>query len=988
MENRKIKIVAVDDNRDNLDTLRALILDALPQALVLTALNSPLGFELAVTEKPDVIFLDTIMAVQDDFEVCMKLKANKTLCDIPVVFITDEKVDKDCRSKVLECGADGFLSKPIDASELATLIRAMLKIRATKKEQTLIEAIFDSIPGYLYVYDENGKLIKWNKKHETMTGYTAEELSLMTLEKWFDQEEIIRVNAAVQDVFEKGYGEVEAQLSLKSGEKMMTRSNGVPLILDGHKYFTGIGIDVTEQKRLEEQLHQNMNDLLESQRIAHLGTWRLDLATNHVVWSEELYKMYGFDPTIPPPPYTEHMQLFTPESWAKLSTSLERTRTTGIPYELELETVTKDGTNGWMWVRGEAEKDVNGNIISLHGAAQDITARKKIEYAIKESEERFQLLFNKAPLGYQSLDFEGHFIEVNQKWIDTLGYSKEEVIGKWFGDFLCPEYVEGFRQRFPIFKAQGHIHSEFEMLSKDGKRLYIAFEGKVGNDGEGKFKQTHCILQDITDQRKAEQALIESEERYRHLFEYSGVGIGYYTPDGVVVSYNKKALENIGGELADYVGKTIETLFPKEQADIYYERLEKAITCDQPQLYEDYLMLNSEPRWFSTTFTRVLNSVGEVIGVQIASLDITRRKEAETELIHLSYHDHLTGLYNRRFFEEEVKRLDTKQNLPLSIIMCDVNGLKLVNDSFGHDSGDTLLKRAAEAIKKACREGDVIARVGGDEFVVLLPGTSALESVQVANKIKEMALKEAVFNIELSISYGYDTKTTNTQSMIEIIANAENHMYRHKLYERASLRSNTVDLIMNTLFEKSNREALHSSRVSSICESIASKLDLDKDIVNQMRIAGLIHDIGKIGVSESILNKPGSLSIEERSDIERHPETGWRILSSTDELSDLAEYILNHHEKWDGSGYPNRLKGEAIQLEARIIAVADAYDAMTSERSYRKAMSKKEAIKELARCSGTQFDPRIIDVFVNQVLPENSDFASLEWRKKTRLLLR
>jgi HD-GYP domain-containing protein (c-di-GMP phosphodiesterase class II) len=155
-----------------------------------------------------------------------------------------------------------------------------------------------------------------------------------------------------------------------------------------------------------------------------------------------------------------------------------------------------------------------------------------------------------------------------------------------------------------------------------------------------------------------------------------------------------------------------------------------------------------------------------------------------------------------------------------------------------------------------------------------------------------------------------------------------------------------------------------------------------------MRIAGLIHDIGKIGVSESILNKPGSLSIEERSDIERHPETGWRILSSTDELSDLAEYILNHHEKWDGSGYPNRLKGEAIQLEARIIAVADAYDAMTSERSYRKAMSKKEAIKELARCSGTQFDPRIIDVFVNQVLPENSDFASLEWRKKTRLLLR
>jgi HD-GYP domain-containing protein (c-di-GMP phosphodiesterase class II) len=146
-----------------------------------------------------------------------------------------------------------------------------------------------------------------------------------------------------------------------------------------------------------------------------------------------------------------------------------------------------------------------------------------------------------------------------------------------------------------------------------------------------------------------------------------------------------------------------------------------------------------------------------------------------------------------------------------------------------------------------------------------------------------------------------------------------------------------------------------------------------------MRIAGLVHDIGKIGIGESILNKPGSLSFEERSDIERHPEIGWRILSSTDEFSDLAGFILDHHEKWDGSGYPNRIKGEAIQLEARIIAVADAYDAMTSIRSYRKAMSKEEAIKELRRCSGTHFDPGIVDVFVKQVLPENSEFESDAW---------
>jgi diguanylate cyclase (GGDEF)-like protein/PAS domain S-box-containing protein len=761
MGNREIKILAVDDNRDNLVTFRALIMDAFSEAKVLTALNGKQGYDLAAAEDPDVILLDIIMPGMDGFEVCTRLKADKNLRDIPVVFVTALKGDKENRVKALECGAEAFLSKPIDEIELTAQLRAMLKIRAAniqkrdeqkllaslveektrelkdsnkkalqlledlKTEQALIEAIFDSIPGYLYVYDESGKLIKWNKKHEEMTGFSAEELSRMTLENWFDQEDILKVHSAVRDVFENGYGEVVAKLILKNGEKLLTRSSGVPLVLDGNKYFTGIGVDITEIKKTEEQLRQYMDDLLESQRIARLGTWRLDLATNQVVWSEELYKMYGFNPSIPPPPYTEHMKLFTPESWDNLSTALEQTSTLGTPYELELETVTKGGLNGWMWVRGEAIKDSKGNIIGLRGAAQDITERKK----------------------------------------------------------------------------------------------------------------------------------------------------------------------------------------------------------------------------------------------------------NENELLYLSNHDHLTGISNRRSFEEALIRLDTKQNLPLSIIMCDVNGLKLVNDSFGHELGDTLLKCAAEIIKKICRKEDVIARIGGDEFILLLPKTSAQESVDIANQIKELASKEKVANIELSISYGYDTKTTNKQSIVEIIANAENYMYRHKLYERSSIRSKTTDLIMNTLFEKSNREAAHSNRVSSICQAIASKLNLDKDAVNQMKIAGLIHDIGKIGIDEKILNKPGNLTDDERSEIERHPEIGWRLLSSTYEFTELAQFVLNHHEKWDGSGYPNGLRGEAIQLGARIIAIADAYDAMTSDRSYRKGLSKEEAIKELTRCSGSQFDPNIVEVFVNQVLPNNSNFG-------------
>ncbi|MFZ4726922.1 MAG: PocR ligand-binding domain-containing protein, partial [Paludibacter sp.] len=148
--------------------------------------------------------------------------------------------------------------------------------------------------------------------------------------------------------------------------------------------------------------------------------------------------------------------------------------------------------------------------------------------ALKQSEDRFQLLFNKAPLGYQSLDIDGHFIEVNQQWLDTLGYERDEVIGKWFGDFLTPMYQEGFRKRFPIFKAQGHIHSEFEMVHKNGSILFIAFDGRIGNDTDGNFMQTHCILQDITESKRVKEALLEAEWKFKALFEFGPIGVAYH----------------------------------------------------------------------------------------------------------------------------------------------------------------------------------------------------------------------------------------------------------------------------------------------------------------------------------------------------------------------------------------------------------------------------------------------------------------------------
>lgn len=475
-------------------------------------------------------------------------------------------------------------------------------------------------------------------------------------------------------------------------------------------------IDITERKRTEELIRSQMKDLLESQRIAHIGTWRLTLATNEVIWSEELYKMYGLNPLLPVPPYTEHMKLFTPESWDKLSVSLEKTRKSGVPYELELETIKNDGANGCMWVRGEAEKDAEGNIHHIWGVAQDISERKK----------------------------------------------------------------------------------------------------------------------------------------------------------------------------------------------------------------------------------------------------------NESQIIYLGYHDHLTGLYNRRFYEEELIRLDTSRNLPLTIAMGDVNGLKLINDSFGHAIGDEVLRRTASLITKCCRADDIVARLGGDEFGIIFPKTDSDSAEAIIRRIKEMAVNQKMDYLNLSISIGHETKHKKEESIVDVIKKTEDHMYRHKLYESSSMRSKTIDLIMNTLYEKNNREMLHSKRVSKLCEMIAIKMNFDVDDINQMRIAGLMHDIGKIGIDEKVLNKSDKLNNEEWIDMKRHSEVGYRILSSVNEFSEIAEYVLEHQEKWDGTGYPRSLQGEEISIQARIIAVADAYDAMTTERTYSHALSEEEAIVEIKRCSGTQFDPEIVKVFIEK----------------------
>lgn len=477
----------------------------------------------------------------------------------------------------------------------------------------------------------------------------------------------------------------------------------------------------------------------------------------------------------------------------------------------------------------------------------------------------------------------------------------------------------------------------------------------------------------LTIARESEDALRISEARYRGVVENQTEFISRFLPDGTLTFVNDALCRYVGKPQDELIGHRFLDYIPDEEgkksAENFYE-----VTPDTPtkSFTHRAVMPDGRVRWTQWVQRAIFDENDCVIEFQSVGRDITRQKNMEEELRRLSFEDSLTGTANRAFFEREMRRYEN--HIPMGMMICDLDGLKLANDTLGHDFGDELLLKAARLISLCCLNGEVVSRIGGDEFAILFMDASEEYMNEVKHRI-QLALEELnQLNPDhlLSISIGYALRKDVNTSMKQLFKEADNNMYREKLYSCRNPRSNIIKTLTKALETKDFINSGHAKRLQDLVVATARSVGLHTNAINGLRLLAHVHDVGKVSISKGILYKVGPLNEEEIKEIQRHCEIGHRIALSSHDLAPISGWILMHHEWWNGEGYPLGLKGEEIPLECRIFAIADAYDAMTSDRPYRQAQSVEYAVTELRRLAGSQFDPKLVEVFVKTIQHSNS----------------
>ncbi len=879
---------------------------------------------------------------------------------------------------------DGFPYQALAESILLVMLALFLHFTFINQEKSeTIAKLFhqiadDSIFGQV-ITNLEGRIVYANPYFAKLCNLKPDNIINMELSSFSVSEMSNSFRELLMILAKEGYSnEIDLVMSCPDGRRIPLFASGV-VINDPEgkpKYYAVSALDITAEKNLAADLDRNKRRLESIIEAIRVGTWEWNIEQDIIVIDDRWAEILGYEKSeLEPMTIEKWYALVHPDDRETVAEALKQIFARKEEYyEVVIRIFHKRGNIVWIQERGKVtEWSDSGKPVLMMGTHTDITTLKTAEEELKYSHRLMQYVIENANAAIAIHDKNMNYMYVSQSYLRQYEVKTQDIIGKNHYEVFpdLPQKWRDVHQRTlkgEIIKADMDIY-----VREDSREFWTRWESRPWYELDGSIGGLIIYTEVINERLEREKQVQESQELLKKVLDNLplGIALGKMHPEMTIKYMN--------GNFTSIYGITPKDL---ERPYSFWDKVfDDPIFRDRAKkTFEDELAKKDvRNNWHRISLknkalgTRYVDSYVSTIldGEYLVSIvnDVTDQVKKQEEIERISMHDSLTEMYNRAYFTSRLGQMDGQMNLPLSIMLIDINGLKLINDAFGFARGDQTIIMVAETIKKTVKTKSApLARLGGGEFGIILAATGNEAAIVLKREILEAVAKLRIANIEIGLAIGLATMDEKNKTLQELLKEAEDDMLKRKVLSGRGIRNSAITGIFKTLTEKYDEEKTHSQRVSAFCRQIGEAMKLGHDDVKELELAGLFHDIGKISLRDDVLKKPGKLTEEEYTEVKKHTEIGYQILRAADKYSGLAEHALCHHERWDGTGYPNRLKGEDIPLFSRIISVADAFEAMTSDRPYRKANKIEFAVDELLRNSGTQFDPQIVDIFVRDVL--------------------